>query len=443
MVLRKRGWRIVTLAAVCSAAAGAFPGLPLAQGFSDASQGNLVWGGHVPPPPRPGEAPVYVPSPAYSAERGYETPAQSNFRGVQPTPPQFLEPVAQPQPQAMVAPDERGPGDYGRTYPVQPAPQDSSYGQPAPVQEAALPPLEGGRVIDDAGGGGLYGSRPDEAFDPWDGSSGADPVPRSVPAPMAAPSGGPVPRAPISGQPGQGAARGAVAPPASAPRPAAAVPSYAAVEQARPERQEGGRGWNPFRWGRGALEDKTPTGYRSLPRGEAMCRRELQRLGVQFTEVSPVGNGGGCGIQNPIRVTQAAKGIAMQPAATLSCQTALQTARWLDNDVRSAARWTLWKRPTAVLNASSYRCSRIAGSRTISEHALGNALDIRGFRFADGSTMDVEPKGLFSPRERKFQNNVRRAGCRYFGTVLGPGYNKAHDDHLHFDVKTRSRSVCK
>lgn len=439
MVLRSRGWRIVTLAAVCTTAASALPGLPLAQSFSDAPTGNLVWGGHVPPPPRPGEEPVYVPSPAYSSERGYDAPAQNAFRGPQPTPPQFLDPP--PVEAAPMAPAERGPGDYGRTYPVQDAPAASNstgYGAPAPlppardVQQASLPPPGGGQMMDDASG--YAPSEP--GFHEWEGVTEED---RRASTP-----GAPIPSAPIGGV----AAPSRPAPAAPAPssaRPAASVPSYAALEQARPpERQQrSGFSWNPFRWGRGAMEDKTPSGYRSLPRSEAMCRRELQRMGVQFTDVSSVGNGGSCGIQNPVRVSVAAKGIAMQPAATLSCETALQTARWLDGEVRSAARWTLLKRPTAVLNASSYRCSRIAGSRTISEHALGNAIDIRGFRFSDGSTVAVEPKGMFSPRERRFQSQVREGGCRYFGTVLGPGYNAAHDDHFHFDVKSRMRPVCK
>ncbi|WP_246333102.1 extensin family protein [Aureimonas mangrovi] len=430
MVSRNQGWRIVTLAVAGFAAASALTGQPLAQNFSDttgsvAPAGNLVWGGHVPPPPRPGEAPVYVPSQPHSSD--YETVNQSSFRGVQPTPPQFLPPPIQED--VGVAPDvampaERGPGEYGRTYPVQQAP--SMLPPPAPVQQAALPPLGPGQVIDDATPGSFHGALPDESFDPWEGLTDIDPA-AAVPAPM--PSSVPMPSAPVA--------------PAARETPPS-VPSYAALETVRPEPPaERGRSWNPFRWGRGSLEEKTPTGYRSLPRTEAMCRRELQRLGAQFTEANTINGSGSCGIQTPIRVTQAAKGIAMQPAATLSCQTALQTARWLDDEVRSAARWTLFKRPTAIINASSYRCSRIAGSRTISEHALGNALDIRGFRFSDGSTVLVEPKGMFSPRERSFQQKVRVAGCKYFGTVLGPGYNKAHDDHFHFDVKSRMRPVCK
>lgn len=193
----------------------------------------------------------------------------------------------------------------------------------------------------------------------------------------------------------------------------------------------------------GALERETPSGYRPMAGSDAQCRRELRKLGVRFTDISPIETSRTCGIANPVRVTEAAKGISMMPAATMNCQAALRVARWLEGDVKSAARWKLWKRPTAVINMSSYRCSRIAGSRTISEHASGNALDVGGFRFSDGSVMRISPKGAFSPRERAFQNAIRKASCRHFGTVLGPGYNRAHADHLHLDVKSRLRPTCK
>lgn len=446
MVLRNSGWRIVTLAAAGIAAASASTTRPLAQDFvettgSIAPQGNLVWGGHVPPPPRGGEAPVYVPSPAYSSGADGQTPNQSNFSHIQPTPPQFLPPPveAAAAPQALVPPASPPhpavastpapslapvPGDYGRTYPVQDAAGGGAALPPvAPVQQASLPPLGAGRIIDDsspANPGGLYGSVHEDEFDPWEGLTDVTPGAEPPATPVAPPA--PVQRS----------------------APATSVPSYAALEQVRPEPpQARGWNWNPFRWGRGSLESKTPSGYRALPRQEAACRRELQKRGAQFTDARSVGDGRTHGIQNPVRVTMAAKDIAMRPAALLSCQTALQTARWLDEEVRPAARWTLWKRPAAVINASSYRVSRIAGSRTISEHALGNALDIRGLRFTDGSTFLVEPKGAFSPLEKKFQSQIRVAGCKYFGTVLGPGYNKAHADHFHFDVKSRMRPVCK
>ena len=39
--------------------------------------------------------------------------------------------------------------------------------------------------------------------------------------------------------------------------------------------------------------------------------------------------------------------------------------------------------------------------------------------------------------EVAFQNAVQGAACLFFSTVLGPGSNAAHDDHLHLDIKAR------
>lgn len=191
------------------------------------------------------------------------------------------------------------------------------------------------------------------------------------------------------------------------------------------------------------FDEDLPGGYAALPRGEAMCRRALADLGVAYVDAASISRSRSCGIDYPVKVTQIAPGVAMQPAATLNCETALRAARWMHDAVKPAARSNLWSSPVAVLNASSYRCSRIAGSRTISEHASGNALDVRGFKLSDGSVMEIEKKGFFSVREKGFQKSVRSAACRYFGTVLGPGYNRDHADHLHLDAKQRRRGVCK
>ena len=68
---------------------------------------------------------------------------------------------------------------------------------------------------------------------------------------------------------------------------------------------------------------------------------------------------------------------------------------------------------------------------------------MHGFKFSNGSYFEVEKKGFFDFSEKAFQKRVRQSACRYFGTVLGPGYNEDHADHLHLDAKVRRRGVCK
>ncbi|WP_062112058.1 extensin-like domain-containing protein [Aureimonas sp. AU40] len=414
MVLRKTGWRIVTLAVAVYAAASAdevaealdsgFPmppmsipetaDLPVAR--DPRTGGRLVWGGAAPA----GRPDAYVPSPAM----GDPVPEP---RRPKPTARRSKPPPAAAAPEPPLPEAERGPGDYGRTYRVQDASPSAST---APSSDPIARMIEEASLADPLPPvAGAYGARPEAEFDAWEGLTDAE-----EPEPEIAPP----------------------APKRRARPERTPLPSYASLSSRVPPSS-----LNPAP--QGALERETPSGYRPLAASEAMCRRELQKLGVRFTDISPIDTSRSCGIPNPVRVSEAVQGVAMTPAATMNCQAALRVARWLQADVKPAARWKLWKRPTAVINMSSYRCSRIAGSRTISEHASGNALDVGGFRFSDGSTMRISPKGAFSFRERAFQTAIRKGSCRYFGTVLGPGYNRAHADHLHLDVKSRLRPICK
>ena len=85
---------------------------------------------------------------------------------------------------------------------------------------------------------------------------------------------------------------------------------------------------------------------------------------------------------------------------------------------------------------------KIARSRTMSEHAKGNALDISRIELNSGRDIEIEKQGIFAFRSRSLLNNVRSDACEYFSTVLGPGYNYDHRNHFHFDIKPRRRVSC-
>ena len=52
-------------------------------------------------------------------------------------------------------------------------------------------------------------------------------------------------------------------------------------------------------------------------------------------------------------------------------------------------------------------------------------------------SINVRRPGFFAFRQRSLLNNVRADACGYFSTVLGPGYDRDHKDHFHFDIKAR------
>ena len=182
-----------------------------------------------------------------------------------------------------------------------------------------------------------------------------------------------------------------------------------------------------------------------VPAEEVECRRQLRRLGVTFEDSPRIDEGGECRIDHPVRVSGLAGKVAMKPAATLSCEMALTFARWARDELTPAARWRYFSGVKTIHQGSSYSCRRIAGTRTLSEHGKGNALDVMRIELRNGKDIDVRKPGWFSFREKSLLNKARAGGCEYFSTVLGPGYNRAHADHFHFDIKDRrnGRVACR
>ena len=175
----------------------------------------------------------------------------------------------------------------------------------------------------------------------------------------------------------------------------------------------------------------------ALSKAELQCRSELKRLKVAFKPVEPVRGKMGCGIAHPIKVTKLSRRIAVKPSATMNCQAALAAAKWAHRELAPAARLRYASNVASIRHMSAYSCRRIRGTGTLSEHGKGNALDIGAIELKNGRMIKVAKKGFFSMREKSFLKAIRKGACDHFSTVLGPGYNRDHADHLHFDLKQR------
>ncbi|MGL4404598.1 MAG: extensin family protein [Notoacmeibacter sp.] len=177
---------------------------------------------------------------------------------------------------------------------------------------------------------------------------------------------------------------------------------------------------------------------------ETQCRRELKRIGATFEDISPVGNGGSCGISNPVRVSRLSGGVVIKPAAVLNCNMALAFAGWVKKDVQPAARLRYLSGVGEIQNMSSYSCRTIGNKKggRLSEHSFGNAIDIGGLTLNNGKVLKVRKPGFFALRESSLLNTIRADACDRFTTVLGPGYNADHADHFHLDLMSRKRTSC-
>jgi Extensin-like protein C-terminus len=132
--------------------------------------------------------------------------------------------------------------------------------------------------------------------------------------------------------------------------------------------------------------------------------------------------------------------VAVRPAATLACPIVSALDHWLADSVQPAAiRW-FGARVVEIKQISAYSCRGMNGNSHahISEHAFGNALDIAAFTLADGRRISVQDgwKGL--PEEQGFLHDVQAAACREFTTVLAPGSNVYHYNHIHVDLMRRA-----
>lgn len=175
----------------------------------------------------------------------------------------------------------------------------------------------------------------------------------------------------------------------------------------------------------------------------AACLSTLSDMGVIFSEADPIipSDDADCGILRPIDVREIAPGVAIAPQATLRCPTALAVAMWTRDFVLPATeRLTERGALTTILNGSGYVCRRRNNLPTgkLSQHAFGNAFDVMGFRFAEGPPIPIMPREAQGSMAEAFQDAVRASACLGFSTVLGPGSNAAHADHLHLDIVARS-----
>jgi hypothetical protein len=138
--------------------------------------------------------------------------------------------------------------------------------------------------------------------------------------------------------------------------------------------------------------------------------------------------------------------VAVTPTATLACPIVSVLDRWLADSVQpSAMRW-FGARVVEIKQISAYSCRGMNGNSRahISEHAFGNALDISAFILADGRRVTVKDGWKGMPEEQGFLRDIQGAACQQFNTVLAPGSNVYHYDHIHVDLMRRAsrRIIC-
>lgn len=178
---------------------------------------------------------------------------------------------------------------------------------------------------------------------------------------------------------------------------------------------------------------------RGLQTPSGQCTVSPDALG-RAERLSPFRRGNGCGIPNPWKV-HSVSGVELERSATLNCGMVGAFDSWLQGVAQPAARLSFGERITGVRVAASYACRARNGKRgaKLSEHGLGNAIDVAAFTLESGRVVEVEQGWRGARDERGFLRNVNKASCETFTTVLGPNHDRAHRNHFHLDLAKHGR----
>lgn len=167
------------------------------------------------------------------------------------------------------------------------------------------------------------------------------------------------------------------------------------------------------------------------------CQLALKQIAV-FTPHAPVKGPGACGIDDPVTLDAVTlpdeAQVAFEPPPLLRCDMATAITKWVRDDIVPIAA-KLGSPLRGIENYDSYDCrgrNRVVGAK-LSEHGRGNALDVRGLKLASGATVRLTDAHV----SWEVREDLRKSACARFMTVLGPGSDGYHEEHVHVDLAVR------
>ncbi|MCK1709208.1 MULTISPECIES: extensin family protein [unclassified Bradyrhizobium] len=168
------------------------------------------------------------------------------------------------------------------------------------------------------------------------------------------------------------------------------------------------------------------------------CRLALTEDIAIAPSIPEIRGPGGCGGEDLVRleaiVLPDRRKVPVKPAAVLRCTMASAIADWVRTDMVPLAT-SLGSTIADLDNFDSFECrgrNRIAGAM-LSEHGKANALDVRAIKLANGQSIGLTDRAM----SRDVRERVLHSVCSRFTTVLGPGSDWYHEDHIHLDLAQR------
>jgi hypothetical protein len=179
-----------------------------------------------------------------------------------------------------------------------------------------------------------------------------------------------------------------------------------------------------------------PRSYVPRP-GEAGCLADLGKTGARFNPVPDTYAAPGCNQLGTVQLMALAGDRAPLSIANIGpvqCDVAKAFGDWARFGVDRAARQILRSPVVKIETMGSYNCRNVAGTQVRSAHARAEAIDVSAFVLADGRRIVLKRDWQGGDAAtREFLRVVHKSACKRFGTVLGPAYNAAHQDHFHLE----------
>ncbi|WP_285421974.1 extensin family protein [Pseudomonas sp. efr-133-TYG-23] len=166
----------------------------------------------------------------------------------------------------------------------------------------------------------------------------------------------------------------------------------------------------------------------------ALCDQVLKTSGLRVSHQADSSADVACPLRNTLRVQGAEVGLSSSFLA--SCPLAVAFALFERHSLQPAAQTVFGQAVTRVDHLGSFACRTMynRANGQLSQHASANALDIAGFRLADGRSISVLKDWPGKGTNARFLRQVRDSACDDFNVVLSPDYNAAHRNHFHFDM---------
>lgn len=168
------------------------------------------------------------------------------------------------------------------------------------------------------------------------------------------------------------------------------------------------------------------------------CRLRLSAELAQAPSIPPRAGPGACGGEDLVRLEAIhlpdQSKVVVSPPAVLRCSMAEALVDWARSEIPPANE-ALGARVTGIDNFAAYDCrgrNNVAGAK-LSEHGQANAFDLRGFKLATGKAVDLTDAAT----DRDLRDRLRGSLCDRFTTVLGPGSDRYHENHIHLDIIQR------